>query len=80
MGCGLFCLDEEVVFIPSKQVNKTGPSTIILVSIRGRRVITSVNPAPLTLKLSVLLTDNVFPPYLRLALGQWPFESVTDTD
>ena len=32
MCFGMFCQDGEVVFIHSKQVFKTGPSTLILVS------------------------------------------------
>ena len=33
--CGMFCLDGEVVFVHSQQVDKTGPSTLILVYTRG---------------------------------------------
>ena len=31
MGCGMFCLNGEVVFIHLKQVNKIGSGTLILV-------------------------------------------------
>ena len=46
----MFCLDGEVVFVHSKQVYKTGPSTLILVSTRCylkaylRSVMENVNP------------------------------------
>ena len=46
----MFCPDGEVIVIHSKQVDKTGPSTLILASTRGlikeylRWLIHSVNP------------------------------------
>ena len=48
----MFCTNDEVIFIHSKQVDKTGPNTLIVVS---RGVIESVNPefAPLTPTISV---------------------------
>ena len=41
---GMFCLDVDVVFIHSKQVFKTGPSTMVLPLSITKWVIVSVNP------------------------------------
>ena len=81
MCFGMFCLDGEAVFIHSKHVNKIGSSTLILVATCGqlkdylRGVTLSVNPefASSDSKNEGTRTKNVFPPYLRLALGRWPF-------
>ena len=56
MGCGMFCLDGEIVFTHAKHVNQIGFSTLILVVTCGYYT----------------RTDNVFPPYLTLALRWWP--------
>ena len=73
MCCGMFCLDGEVVFIHSKQVNKLGPSPHggnLKNYLRG--VIDSVNPefSQSDSKHLCNRTDVVFPSYLRLSLGR----------
>ena len=80
MGCGMFCTDGEVVFIHSKHVNKIGSSTLILVVTCGLLkdylggVIDSVNVelASSDSKNECTRTKHTFPPFQRLALGQWP--------
>ena len=68
MCCGMFCLDGEIIFIHSIQVNITGCITLILVLTRGyireylRGVVESVNPkfASSDRKISFLETIMFF--------------------
>ena len=70
MCCGMFLLDGEVVFMPSKNLNKIVSRTLISVVTHGqlkyylREVIDSVNPefAPSDSKNECTRTENVVPP------------------
>ena len=72
MCCGMFCLDQEVIFIHSKQVNKIGIMDNGEMRDNGNPEFASSDS-----KNNCTRTKNIFPPYLRLALQRWPFKAQT---